>query len=86
MCFLFTRKLYFNTVNEIFVQFHCLSSHRNDGFLKKKDPSPSDRSNPNDRSTQPGKRDAFQPRFPGFFLPVPTERERALYLSIRSDG
>ena len=32
-----------------------------------------------------GKRDAFQPRSPGFLLPVPTEQERALSLS-RSVG
>ena len=28
-----------------------------------------------------GKRDAFQPRTPGFLLPVPTEQERALSLA-----
>ena len=91
MFFLFTRKLYLNTVNEIFVQFHSLSSYPNHRFLKKKQI----RARAIGATRMKGvlsleKRDAFQPRSPGFLLPVPTEQERALSLSLslslRRDG
>ena len=80
MFFLFTRNL--NTVNEIFVQFHSLSSYQNDRFLKKKIRARAIGATRMKGVLSLGKRDAFQPRSPGFLLPVPTERERALFLSL----
>ena len=85
MFFLFTRKLYLNTVNESFVQFHSLSSYR--PVSEKKDPSPSDRSNPNERSTQPGEEGCISTSFPGVSSTRPYgARESSLSLSLRRDG
>ena len=86
MFFLFTRKLYLNTVNEIFVQFHCLSSYRNDGFLKKRIRARAIGATRVTGVLSLGRGMHFNLVPRGFPTRPYGARESSLYLSIRSDG